>query len=478
MGISLRELVIIRLRRKTRENDFISLTENANDIITRIDRDLRHIYVNPAIERITGVPPAAFIGKTWQEMGLHNQPLWDERIREVFATGAAADIESYYDNGAHKVYYQAHLIPEIGPHQEVLSVLTITRDITKLKLAEEALRLSEAKNRAFLDALPDLMFHLDKGGTFLSYKAPLEALFLPPEQFIGRTVMDILPSDLAVLTMQKILQALATGQIQIYEYELPINGENRYYEARLVPFNETEIIFIIRDMTEKRQIELELSRLDRLYTVGEMAASLGHEVRNPMTTVHGFLQIMCTKPDCRQYHDYFKLMIAEIERANAIICEFLALAKNKLINPVSINLNQTITSLAPLIEANAIYKGKSLELQLTPIPPVQCDDKEIRQLLLNLARNGLEAMPDGGRLTISSGTNNQKVFVSVKDEGSGIDPLVVDRIGTPFLTTKETGTGLGLPICYTIAKRNKATLSFQTSRSGTVFSVEFDEFQA
>jgi len=230
---------------------------------------------------------------------------------------------------------------------------------------------------------------------------------------------------------------------------------------------------IITDITERKLYERELARLDRLNLVGEMAAGIGHEVRNPMTTVRGFLQLYREKKAFTQYKGSFDLMIDELDRANSIITQFLSLAKNKMLDLSTQNLNAILENLCPLIQSDALVSDKNINMRLEEVTELLLDEKEIRQLILNLVRNGLEAMAPRGNLTIRTLTDGQEVVLSVQDQGSGIEPDVLEKIGTPFFTTKDQGTGLGLAVCYSIAARHNAVINIETSPAGTTFLVRF-----
>jgi PAS domain S-box-containing protein len=253
-------------------------------------------------------------------------------------------------------------------------------------------------------------------------------------------------------------------------------GNERIVFSTIIPIwsmGEEEFICLDIDTTERKLFEKELARLDRLNLVGELAASISHEVRNPMTTVRGFLQVLSEKPECQPYHDYYELMIQELDRANSIITEFLSLAKNKPIQLKRINLNQILHVIKPLIEANAMMFNQSIEIVSKRTPKLKLDEKEIRQLILNLVRNAMEAMEAGGRVTIKTYCEDEKVILSVGDNGPGIDPTILDKLGTPFITTKTSGTGLGLPVCYSIALRHEAMIEVKSSKAGTTFLVKF-----
>lgn len=249
-------------------------------------------------------------------------------------------------------------------------------------------------------------------------------------------------------------------------------------EYNCTPIREHNLVIgavvVIKDITGRIKVENEMARLDRLNLIGKMAASLAHEVRNPMTTVRGFLQMFMNK-DENVKRDYIDLMIEEMDRANSIITEFLSLGKNRIVNPRVQSLTAIVQAISHLIVADAVSGGKQIKIELGEVPELLLDDNEIRQLILNLVNNGLEATSIGGEVTISTGMEDEDIVLAVKDNGSGIEPGVLDRMGTPFFTTKETGTGLGLAVCYSIAARHNAVITVNTSPSGTTFFVKFQQ---
>lgn len=246
-----------------------------------------------------------------------------------------------------------------------------------------------------------------------------------------------------------------------------IKNESEYTEELKKGFERLQREIMIRE-----KIEREVAKLERLNLVGEIAASIGHEIRNPMTTVRGFLQLMSAKLKSED-KNYLQLMVSELDRANAIITEFLNLAKNKPVEKKAVDLNDVIKAVEPLLNADILKNNMNLQIKPGNIPPLQLDEKEMRQIIFNLVRNGIEAMEKGGTITISTYTSDNEVILSVADEGKGIEPETLEKLGTPFFTTKETGTGLGLAVCYSIAARHNAKIEVETGPSGTTFSVKF-----
>lgn len=301
-----------------------------------------------------------------------------------------------------------------------------------------------------------------------------------PGEVVGRNMFEVLGGR-SPEEVEQIWGVVKSGKE--WKEELPgrkKNGESYWEAVSISPFKNvagevTHYLRVAEDITERKRVEKEMARLEQLNLVGEMAAGIGHEIRNPMTTVRGFLQLLRDKKDCSKYNNYYELMIEELDRANSIIAEFLTMAKNKAVKKERQNLNRILAAIDPLIRADAAKYKVKIKSELGNIPELFLDENEMRQLIFNLARNGLEAMPEGGVLTISTFVDGGDVVLSVRDQGKGIAPEDVEKIGTPFFTTKEGGTGLGLSVCFSIARRHDAVINFDTCPEGTTFYVRFKQ---
>ncbi|MCL6460091.1 MAG: HAMP domain-containing histidine kinase, partial [Gorillibacterium sp.] len=225
---------------------------------------------------------------------------------------------------------------------------------------------------------------------------------------------------------------------------------------------------------EQFRLMEELGRLNRINQFGQMAAGISHEVRNPMTTVRGFLQLLMNKFEYASDSHYFALMISELDRANDMLSNFLSMTKGHEGTFVEASLKNAFDAIFPLLEADALMMGKQLKLMYNPVPNVRFSFKEIQQVLLNFVRNGLDATPVGKKVTVEIFQRDKRVGFSVKDEGSGIPEEILSQLGTPFLTTKTGGTGLGLSICFDIARRHNAKLEVSSGNEGATFTFIFD----
>jgi PAS domain S-box-containing protein len=307
----------------------------------------------------------------------------------------------------------------------------------------------------------------------------LDTLEYGREEVVGRTPdelgLRVDPDDRQVGAFLNNL--LQTGELPLSEYKFRTKSGRVITAIAAVTLVRLGAdlcrINVMQDVTREKSLEADLLRLDRLNLVGEMAAGIGHEVRNPMTTVRGYLQLFRRKEKFRDHHGQIDTMIEELDRANAIISEYLSLAKTKLADLRPGDLVAALAAIRPLLQADALRLGCAFVLEPSLVPTVLFDEKELRQLVLNLARNAFEATPAGGTVAIATREEAGRAVLVVRDTGHGIPPAVAAKLGTPFLTTKENGTGLGLSVCYRIAQRHGATIEFATGETGTTFSVTF-----
>jgi PAS domain S-box-containing protein len=371
-------------------------------------------------------------------------------------------------------------------HDEVVAFLEINRDITERKKMENSLKENEERFRSCFDNMLDCI-HIytavrDKSGSITDFlidysnEAACLARKMSKEELYGRSYLELFHNYVKTELFYEYCKVVETGEPLIRYEKNYYNALHKHisgvYDYRAFKF-EDGLVLSWRDITEQKKLEQEIIRLDKLNLVGEMAAGIGHEVRNPMTTVKGFLQLLSTKEECSQYKDYYTLMIEELDRANSIITEFLRVAKDKVVEFKMESLKQIVENILPLIQSDATVSDKYIYVELEEVQEIPLDKKEIHQLVINLARNGLEAMPPGGSLKIRTFVEKETIVLSVQNNGPGIPQEVLEKIGTSFFTTKENGTGLGLAVCFSIAARHNAKIDIQTGPTGTTFFVRF-----
>ena len=347
------------------------------------------------------------------------------------------------------------------------------RDLLEKKVEERTRELETANHKItnIVESISDGFLALDKEWRYIYLNHnPYLHEGRTAQDLIGKNIWSIFPEVVGTFWYQEFHRAMEE-RITV-TFETPSAYQEIWYEARVYPF-EDGICCFFKDITDKKRYEQEFKRLSGLDLIGQMAAGISHEIRNPMTTVRGFLQLLSTKEDCLKYEEFFTLMIDELDRANSIISEFLSMGNTRLSNLQELNLNDVLSDITPLLQGDAFNENKQIEINTSKVPNLQLNRNEIRQLILNLYRNGLEAMESGKTLTIRTYMENDDVVLAIEDQGSGIKPEVLEKLGTPFFSTKDNGTGLGLGVCYGIAARHNAKIDIETSSSGTTFFVRF-----
>ncbi|HSP23043.1 MAG TPA: GAF domain-containing protein [Planococcus sp. (in: firmicutes)] len=334
------------------------------------------------------------------------------------------------------------------------------------------LATANEKVASVIESITDGFFALNKEWEFIYIN---KHQFLPhnktAEEVMGKNLWEVYPGAVETAVYKEFHNAMDDRVPVHFEID---SLENYCFEAVAYPYDEG-ICCMLKDVTEKRKYEKELKRLANLDLIGQMAAGISHEVRNPMTTVRGFLQLLQQEEGLQEHAGHFNLMIEELDRANTIITEFLSVGNTRTSDLQMSNLNSIIEGISPLIKIDTYSQNKEIEIETEEIPELLLNHNEIRQLIINIYRNGLEAMEAEGLLYISTyyRADENCVVLAIKDQGEGILPKVMEKIGTPFFTTKDNGTGLGMGICYAIAARHNAKIEIKTGPKGTTFFTKF-----
>jgi signal transduction histidine kinase len=224
-------------------------------------------------------------------------------------------------------------------------------------------------------------------------------------------------------------------------------------------------------------LEAEISRQERLSELGNLAATVAHEIRNPLNSVSMGLQRLKAEftptQDADDYARFLKLMQEEVHRLNSIVEQFLSLARPLHLNPEEIAIAPYLKELAALITAEANSSRVNVDLKVPgDLPPLHADRNYLKQLLLNLVLNGIQAMPEGGTLSIAARAVKDQIELTVADQGIGIKPAVMKKIFEPYFTTKNNGSGLGLSIARRIAEAHGGAITVESEAScGSRFRV-------
>ncbi|WP_145053390.1 ATP-binding protein [Paenibacillus xylanexedens] len=225
----------------------------------------------------------------------------------------------------------------------------------------------------------------------------------------------------------------------------------------------TALISVSRDITSRNRMEELLRRSEKLTTVGQLAAGVAHEIRNPLTTLRGFLQLQ--QQTNKLNHRHLDLMLSELDRINLIVGEFLILAKPQAVHFQDRDIRFILGDVISLLDSQAHLHGVEFVLSASSDSAmVHCEENQLKQVFINLLKNGMEAMPNGGsiRIRLHHEEELNRVRIEIKDEGIGIPEEMMPKLGEPFFTNKESGTGLGLMVSQRIIQSHKGMMDIRS----------------
>lgn len=342
--------------------------------------------------------------------------------------------------------------------------------VLELKQSKEELQKSEAKYRLIAEHSSDLIAVLDVESHAL-YLSPshISVLGLNTEEYLGKKVSEFVHPDDYEYIYKMWAEGILNIKASLAEYRFRhANGHWVWIESFYVPvLGETgkieKLVVTSRDITERKQTDELIRNTEKLSVVGELAAGIAHEIRNPLTTLKGFIQLM--KQDSAIHQPYFlDIIYEELNRIDLITNELLYLAKPQVQEIKEFHIQRTLDQLTTLLHPQAVLQNIILTVRSEDnLPAIIGVENRLKQVFINLLKNAMEAMPHGGDVVLEAIQENERtLYISIKDEGTGISKDRIDKLGQPFYSLKEKGTGLGLTVCKKIIQEHNGSLTFQS----------------
>lgn len=501
-----------------REQEYRALVEHAPDIIERFDRQGRHLYVNPAIEQVTGKPPSEFIGKTNRELFVSepNLSLWEGALSRIFEMGQEEQLEFSVATTQGLKYYQTRLVPELERGENLVSVLGISRDITDHKLALEALQESEQRFRQLAENINEVFWMVTPDSSKRLYVSPAY------EEIWGRSCQSLYddsnswseavhPEERELVIAK--LERQSCGEYTDVEYRIVRpDGSIRWIRDRSFPiFNAQGQVYrlagIAEDITNRKQAELEtfkaLQREKELSTVkSSFVAMTSHEFRTPLTAISSSTDLLeryqnRLSPEKQQAHLY--RIQSAVGRMTQMLNDILLMSEaeaGKLqFNPAPLNLLNFCRHLLEEVQATATkqqvihftYRSDSTLADKDPDEIKKArfdflsglalwDEKLLRHILSNLLSNALKYSPEGSMVQFDFTAQDDRVIFQIQDQGIGIPLADQSRLFEAFHRANNVGTiqgtGLGLAIVKQCVDLHRGEITFSSEvGKGTRFIV-------
>ncbi|MFK9093646.1 ATP-binding protein [Bacillus salipaludis] len=338
----------------------------------------------------------------------------------------------------------------------------------KARYFEKKARESEDSYKTLIDSLPEPVFITQEHKIlYANHAAASLVRAANKDEVIGKNIIDFIIPEYNERLMERFKQIKKEKRpVNTIEYKAKrLDGSTFFFEVSslYIFFGGKEaIISIGKDITDRiEQTERLLQKSEKLALLGQMAAGIAHEIRNPLTSIKGFIQLFKAN---QQKDEYFDIVLSELERINTIVGEFLVLAKPTAAVYVEQDVRVLLKDVVTLIGTQSIMNNVEIFVDIDQnLPRLSCEENQLKQVFLNLLKNAIEAMPQGGNIEVKVKEKVEgKISIKIIDQGIGIPKERLSTLGEPFYTTKEKGTGLGLMTCYRIIESHNGVLDIQS----------------
>jgi two-component system, sporulation sensor kinase E len=471
-----------------KREEFLTYAVSKDYRVSRLEEGVHYSKYGTLAGKVVEDGGVYMVNDTSQGSFLTDPILFNEGIksRSAFPLISKGEIIGSVNFGSRKVQNfsenQFDFVNKITPQ------LAIAIDNTRLF---DKIKESEEKYRNLVEDIEDVIFRLDKTGRYLFLNSALKNVtgYNPQEFYDNSSIVKeiINKNDMAAVkeTMQKVLN----GNLKVskdLEYRIFCkNGEELWVSQNTYPIKNKKgsiigIEGILRDITDRKKIEEQIRRSERLASIGELAASIAHEIRNPLGAISN--SVCMLKRDLTLIGDdqkLFDMVVEETDRLNSIITNFLTFAHPAEYHFAKSNIVEIIDKTLFLLKQDARFNDeiKIVRSYKDTIPKIYLDRNWIRKVFWNLFVNSIDAMPNGGKILIRvrrmKTPNNDEIEIVIADKGDGIPPENIRKIFEPFFTTKKSkGTGLGLSIVHRIVDNHGGVIDVKSTQGkGTVFTI-------
>ncbi|NWQ42076.1 PAS domain S-box protein [Bacillus sp. EB106-08-02-XG196] len=374
------------------------------------------------------------------------------------------------------------IVPFLNDKGKPYQYVAIRTDISDRKRAEEHLKESIKDNTDIRFALDQstIVAFTDAKGIITSVNDKFcEISKYSREEILGKDHAILNSGHHPKLFFKDLWKTIGEGKVWKGEIRNKAKDGTYYWvDTTIVPFlNENgkpyQYVAIRNDITERKKTEEVIHRQDKLAAVGQLAAGVAHEIRNPLTSMKGYAEFLTLDEQDPERLEFMNIILDEIERVNTIVEDFMVLAKPKMVELEEKNVVPVIKNVVSLLEFEARKKHVKLTFDCPhAIIQIDCDENRLKQVFLNFIKNGIEAMPNGGELHVKTMIHDNNVQISIQDTGVGIPKEKLKQLGEPFYTTKKNGNGLGLMVSFKIIENHKGKVFVESEpNKGTTFNI-------
>lgn len=468
LQLEIRNRQEVEARLRESEDRYRDLVDNSEDLLCTHDLDGRLLSCNPASARLLGYEPEELLEISARDLLAPDvRDRFDEYLRFIRRTGVAEGVVKVVArNGERRLWSFRNTLRTDGVERPI--VRGMGRDVTEQFRADRARRTVEARHEAILRAIPDWVFLTTGDGLLLDCRVKdTRNLVMLPEEFIGRHVSHVLPPDVGARLVNCFQQAMQSDQPVSLEYSISLRGDLRFYEVRSVRSDESQVLSLVRDVSDQkrteqrvRDLQEEIAHGSRVTAIGALTGSLAHEINQPLTAIqtNAFVALKmldADRPNVGAVKDALKDIVADNRRIDEVLRRLRGLLKKERREYAPVDVNAIVSDVLMLARSNFIERQISVSVCLgSSLPAVLGDRVQLQQVVLNLLMNAADAVSganaDDRSLTVTTAASGADVSVAVADRGVGVSDSAFAQMFDPFFTTKGDGMGLGLSICRAI----------------------------
>jgi len=411
------------------------------------------------------------------------------------------DILSHHEASVKDLLYNAEAEDRMTlMHRSLLFLMEI---LTSVRLPEAAAGEEDASAKRLkesaVQSLPlqeerpskfeTVLQHMDSGIALFDSEGHLRFLNVQMSRLLQAPRRALIGHSLRQLMfhpyLRKSIRMIFLRMYKEMVYYRRFNGEFQDAHGRFLLISITRIdeldgdyLVSVKDVSEFKHIEQSAFQNDKLAMLGKIAASIAHEIRNPLTSIRGFIQLLKPYLETIGKQEYARIILSEIDRANDIIFEFLNSSKPSAPMKQHISVGMLLKESTLLFESEANMKGCELHFEIyDPVMQVAIDVKQIKQVILNILKNSMDAIQDSGDerkglIQVTANRENRYAVIRIRDNGKGMERSTMARLFDPFFTTKQDGTGLGLSVSYRIIRNHGGTIQVDSRlNEGTEFII-------
>lgn len=464
---------------------FEDIFESSRDAIGYVSLDGKIILANESFARLTGYTCEELADKTHRDFTpAEYQDVQAREVARVLRTGEPAEYErEFLRKDGSRVPVAVTLFMVKGDDGKPGGIAAIVRDITERKGAEQSLRQSEQRYRQLVEVSPDAIF-INRGGKIVFInRQGLDLLGAKgTQEVLGRSPLEFVHPD-SHQTVEERIGLLLSGAAEevpvVEEKFVRIDGsvvDAELTAARYMDQGEPAIQVVLRDITQRKRLQEQLRRTERVAELGTLASGMAHEIGTPMNVILGRAEYLMNRTTDEPIKKGLQTIVSQVERITRVMNQLLSFARRRPAARRAVDLKHIIEASLEMFHERFARHQIEVEMDFEEgCPPVHADDDQMIQVFINLLLNALHAMPGGGRLRIATRlVDPDMVEWTIADTGSGIPSDVLPKIFDPFFTTKEfgVGTGLGLTVVKGIMEEHGGGISVESEPGkGTAFKM-------